>query len=104
MRTAWNILEDAGVPMGPPRPHVDSALDPMKLQAALQQLGELHIQEREVLRAWLEAFVHHWPRQFERTVGDVGARWLQSLRDEPIDANRFLKLRRLAIAELARRV
>ena len=54
---------------------------------------------RELL-AWLRAFRHHWPHRFTELLGLTGEACLAQL-PEPDDADRFLKFRRIAIANLA---
>ena len=64
-------------------------------------LAELDESQRECLRAWLRAFRHHWPERFEAILGTMGARTLSDLERFSYDQNRYLKLRRIAIANLA---
>lgn len=105
MTEAWHILEIAGVPLGPPNSAAPAKPSAQVLCGALTALKptDLTNAQADALHAWLEAFSHHWPAQFRQMLGDNGARWLLALRKRGTDANRFLKLRRIAIAELARR-
>ena len=54
------------------------------------------------LMAWLRAWRHHWSDRFERTFGAEGAEIITALAERLDDPNRYLKLRRIAIANLAR--
>ena len=54
------------------------------------------------LLAWLAAWHHHWPARFAQVFGSDGPALLATLADRVDDDNRYLKLRRIAIANLAR--
>ena len=56
--------------------------------------------ETDVLAAWLSAFRHHWPSAFAELLGEVGEASLQILLPK-VAPDRYLKLRRIAIANLA---
>ena len=55
----------------------------------------------DVLAAWLSGFSHHWPSAFAEVLGEVGDSSLRTLMPK-VEPNRFLKLRRIAIANLAK--
>jgi len=107
MATPWDVLRDAGVPEGPPRPAPTGALDVAAVTAALRTLAatdRLAPAERECLAAWLGAFRRHWPDRFDAILGSLGASLLARYTSGDLDPNRYLKLRRIAIANLARLV
>lgn len=54
----------------------------------------------DVLAAWLSAFKHHFPSAFSEVLGPVGEACLNQLKPR-VDPNRYLKLRRIATANLA---
>lgn len=56
----------------------------------------------DILAAWLSAFAHHWPTAFRSLLGPDG----EALRKKcvPADANRYLKLRRIATENLQARL
>lgn len=56
---------------------------------------------RECLLAWLRGFRHHWPDRFEATLGSEGDAAIAALDDAAVDPGRYLKLRRIAIENLA---
>jgi hypothetical protein len=58
--------------------------------------------EAEALAAWLFAWQHHWPQSFAATLGDAAARIVDWAARHTVDANRYLKLRRIALENLAR--
>ncbi|MFL6200457.1 MAG: hypothetical protein ACJ76J_14865 [Thermoanaerobaculia bacterium] len=67
-----------------------------------EDLERLEPSRREPLLAGLKAWKHHWPEQFQRTLGSVGERCLAKLETVPMDPNRYLKLRRIAVENLSR--
>jgi hypothetical protein len=94
----WETLCEAGLPLGAVRPP-PIAFDREKVAQALGRLSatEVEAARRDVLAAWLSAWEHHWPASFS----DEGGALLRELRSQPLDENRYLKLRRVAIANLA---
>jgi len=101
---AWKTLESLGVPTGTIRP-APAALD---RDAALRAAVDLADRSRPVpdeLRepvvAWLRAWQHHWPASFAEVLGDAGPAALSRLAGVELDRNRYLKLRRIAIANLS---
>jgi len=99
----WPVLRRAGVPVGAVRAR-GSAHEP-ELRHAIRVVtanpGVLPATERVALLAWLAAFRHHWPRRFEEALGKDGATLLALLRVAPFDPNQYLKLRRIAVENLA---
>lgn len=83
-----------------------SRIDFDAVREALQSLTAVPLASiddvrRAVLLAWLEAWRHHWPSAFERELGNSAAELCDSLRELPFDENRYLKLRRIAVENLA---
>lgn len=56
--------------------------------------------EAEALAAWVFAWHHHWPDGFRRAFDD-GSALLAWATANTADTNRYLKLRRIAIENLA---
>jgi hypothetical protein len=101
---AIKTLAAFGLPDGAARPAPITFDDAAVRQAIVTLLGEeLEARERELLTAWLRGFRHHWPRRFAEALGSDGddalAKW-----DRAIDPNRYLKLRRIAVENLARAI
>jgi hypothetical protein len=96
------ILERAGVPIGAPRPSVPAGVDPAEVRAAIDQLARVGVDPelREPLLAWLRALRHHWPSRWDELAGAGGHALARTL-ERDADANRTLKLRRIAIENLA---
>jgi hypothetical protein len=105
MTEDWQLLTSAGLPAGAVRPKPSGPLDFEGLAAALVRvvadLDRLEPSRREPLLAWLKGWSHHWPTQFQRTFGEAGKRCLRHLEEYPVDVNRYLKLRRIAIENLS---
>jgi hypothetical protein len=100
----WAALEAAGLPAGAVRA-APSRLDMPLVRAAVRMLADRpdppDAFDREPLLAWLRAWRHHWPDSFERELGADGERLTARLDALPRDANRYLKLRRIAVENLA---
>lgn len=106
MDAGWKQLIDLGVPDGAIRPVTAGRADSESTREliAMAVARPLSPREREVLFAWLRGWKHHWPRSFSQCLGDVGESALASLEAAGIDAGRYLKLRRIAIENLAQRL
>ncbi len=108
METDWEALREAGLPEGAPRAPRTGPLDAARLRSAVGSLSrELEREDRDrlaTLAAWLRAFRRHWPEAFAATLGEDGARALAALAALPLDQNRVLKLRRIAVENLAARL
>lgn len=96
---------DAGLPDGAIRPKPVGPLAPDPLRDALSEteaeLDLLDARRLDPLLAWLKAWKHHWPARFQEVLGTTGDRCLARLSMMPIDPNRYLKLRRIAIENLS---
>lgn len=103
-RLAWTHLIMAGVPDGAIRPMTAQKVDPQRLADALEVVvrASLSIRRVEPLLAWLRGFRQHWPKRFEQVFGRRGDEVVERLSNMPVDANRYLKLRRIAIQNLSR--
>lgn len=99
-------LVKMGLPWGPPfvrEPGPTSLHGAREAVRLLAEAPELPPNElREPLLAWLSAFRHHWPDTWKRELGAPGVDLLERLSAAPYDANRYIKLRRIAIESLAR--
>ncbi len=104
MGDAWALLVDLGLPDGAVRPAPTAAFDAAAAAAAVNEVArDTTLEEARVapLLAWLRAWQHHWGDHFERTLGAEGAALVRRLQRRLDDRNRYLKLRRIAIANLA---
>jgi hypothetical protein len=97
----WQILRDGGLPLALPR--TDAKPTPRELADATRDAIAAKPRGREVdaLTAFVLAWAHHWPTSFAAAFGDdtcsVSA-WAES---HTTDENRYLKLRRIALENLA---
>ena len=96
------ILRSAGVPIGAPRPAPQTMPDDASLRRAVSSL-EARLGDDDVIpyAAWLAAWEHHWPARFDVVFGQTGRDLARRLRSRVDDPNRYLKLRRIAIENLA---
>ena len=105
MQDYWKTLQEAGLPDGEIRT-APRVLDLARIRTAIGALAQspdpLTVARREPLLAWLRAWQHHWPESFENTLGADGKNLVLRLRAADHDAGRYLKLRRIAIENLAR--
>jgi hypothetical protein len=102
----WEALRRWGVPDGAIRPLPVGPLNASDLGRLVAELRDARFEAldptmRECLLAWLCAFRHHWPIRFEELLGDVGRDAIVGLDDGAFDSNRYLKLRRIAVENLA---
>jgi hypothetical protein len=98
----WQTLRAGGVPLALPTPgrkvHADELAIATRAAIATQPTGR----DAEALAAWIFAWQHHWPRSFAAKLGDDGAAIIAWAARHTLDANRYLKLRRIALENLAR--
>lgn len=104
MRAHWKVLVEAGVPHGAIRPP-PTCLNEAQVRTAVRkifsQVDALERRERDALHAWLRGFKRHWQKGFERILGDDGDRLLAKLEEDSPEDNRYLKLKRIAVENLA---
>jgi hypothetical protein len=103
---AWDVLLASGVPAGSVRPQPQAPLDAAAVRLAVAEIaGALDRGDQawaDALLAWLSAFRHHWPDRYAVVLGPTGDRAIADLETVAADSNRYLKLRRIAIDNLAR--
>lgn len=104
MTPAWKRLLEAGVPDGPVRP-TPARLDRRRIAGAVADVARdvdaVEPRQVEPLLAWLRGWRHHWPRSFAATLGTAGEELIVRLEARGVDPNRYLKLRRIAVENLA---
>lgn len=102
MDAAWQILHDAGVPLdgGPRRAPVSPQRIADAVRAVIAQAPGGR--EAEALAAFALGWSAHWPSAYASTFNDHGDEVLAWAHTRLTDPNRYLKLRRIAIAHLAR--
>lgn len=102
---AWEVLERAGVPFGhtgPSRPEIeDFAAVSAAAREVLASPEALSPRQRVSLLAWLRAWASGWPASFREAFGEEGDALLVQAADGVDDADRYLKLRRIALEKLS---
>jgi len=98
-------LVKMGLPWGPPVVREPGDISLSEVRETIRRLAEapeLPAPEvHEPLLAWLAGFRHHWRETWKSEIGPCGDRLLERLAAEHHDANRYLELRRIAIATLS---
>ncbi len=101
---AWETLIASGMPVGAATGRPTRIAEPLRLRSAVLAVVEatdLDSWRIAPLLARLAAFRHQWPRRFQNVLGSVGNTAITSLEKRLDDQNRYLKLRRIAIANLS---
>lgn len=106
MTRAWERLERAGVPYGsggPARPEMDDlAAVAAAVHEALAAPEQLDSRQRVSLLAWLRAWASSFPTSFRVAFGGRSDEVLARAAAGVNDADRYLKLRRIAREKLLR--
>ncbi len=103
MDEAWEQLIEMGLPDGAPHRRAAACFSDERVREALASidLDRLDPSRREPLLAWLRGYRHHWPTRWAAELGPAGDALIEAIEALGIDDNRYLKLRRIAIAHLA---
>lgn len=106
MNDAWEVLERAGVPCGPPSGEKPDLADLATVAAATRAVlacpEQLDERQRVSLLSWLRAWASSFPTSFREAFGDDGDALLARAAEGVDDVGRYLKLRRIAREKLAR--
>jgi hypothetical protein len=106
MDDAWEMLERAGVPCGPPSPEKPDLTDLAAVARATREVlarrERLDERQRVSLLSWLRAWASSFPTSFREVFGDEGDGLLVRAADGVEDVGRYLKLRRIAREKLLR--
>ena len=101
MADTWQTLRAGGVPLA------TEAAAALPSQVDLAESARAAIatspsgRDAEALAAWLFAWAHHWPSSFAASFAADHDEVLAWASRAAIDDNRYLKLRRIAIENLA---
>lgn len=101
MSDAWQILRDGGLPLAIAGSGM--ARTPEELARATRAAIATRPtgREAEALAAFVFAWHHHWPESFAAELGDGAAAAIEWAARNALDDGRYLKLRRIAIENLA---
>jgi hypothetical protein len=97
----WQQLRDGGLPLALAQSQV-APTEPGLAAAARAAIASHPVgRDADALAAWLLAWRDHWPRSFARNFGNdarATAEWAQDIASSD---GRYIKLRRIAIENLA---
>ena len=101
MDDAWQILRDGGLPLAtsrsPRRPTAHELAAAIRSAIATNPTGR----DADALTAFALAWAHHWPSSFAAELGSDTETVIAWARERARDENRYLKLRRIALENLA---
>ena len=102
MHDAWQILRDGGLPLALPvsgtTPRSEELAAATRAAIAQRPTGRA----AEALTAFVFAWHHHWPGSFRRELGADADAVVDWAARHAVDEGRYLKLRRIALENLAR--
>lgn len=103
MADAWALLVESGLPDGAARPAPAGPFDAEAVRNAVLATVRDGLAPPQVapLLAYLRGWRRHWPARFREVFGPEGDRLIEDLEARLDDPNRYLKLRRIAVANLA---
>jgi hypothetical protein len=102
MDDEWQILRDAGLPLALPVSGVTRKLEELAAATRKAIAQQPTGREAEALAAFVFAWHHHWPGSFERGLGSDAPSTVDWAARNAVDEGRYLKLRRIALENLAR--
>ena len=102
MTDPWQILRAGGVPLALPVSSLEVQADDLAgaTRAAIAQHPSGR--DADARAAWIFAWQHHWPRSFAAALGADAPSVAEWASRHELDVNRYLKLRRIALENLAR--
>jgi hypothetical protein len=102
MDDPWQILRDGGLPLALPASGVARRLEELAAATRSAVAQQPTGREAEALAAFVFAWHHHWPASFERGLGADAGPVVDWAARNAVDEGRYLKLRRIALENLAR--
>lgn len=101
MPTAWQILRDGGLPLAIEGTTTHRTAGELARALELVIAEDPRGRDAEAVAAFVRAWHHHWQRSFADELGDRAAAILAWAENAITDHDRYLKLRRIAIENLA---
>jgi hypothetical protein len=98
----WQILRAGGVPLALPTSGLKVQADDLAAATRAAIAGRPTGRDADALVAWIFAWQQHWPQSFMEALGADVTEVTEWVAKHPLDANRYLKLRRIALENLAR--
>jgi hypothetical protein len=100
MSDTWQTLRAGGVPLAI-EPAVAVPSPAILAAMARAAIATASGRDAEALAAWIFAWAHHWPSSFAASFAADHDQVLAWAARAAIDDNRYLKLRRIALENLA---
>jgi hypothetical protein len=101
MGDAWQILRAGGLPLATAGTSSTPSAAELAAAARAAIASEPSGREADALAAFVLAWRHHWPASFATELGDGAAPTIEWATRQIDDAGRYLKLRRIAVENLA---
>jgi len=101
VRSPWQILRDGGLPLATERSGEATTASELAAAACAAVAEQPTGRDGEALAAFLFAWHDHWPKVFQSAFGEVGAGLLAWAVEQLPDDGRYVKLRRIAIANIS---
>jgi hypothetical protein len=98
---AWQILRDGGLPLAAPATGVARTAAELAVAVRTAIAATPRGREADALAAYVRAWHQHWPTSFAAALAEHAASVLTWADAHACDANRYLKLRRIALENLA---
>jgi len=102
MHDAWQILRDGGLPLAIAGSGVARNAGEIAGAARAAIATGPTGRDAEALAAFVFAWHHHWPQSFAAELGEDAVDVIAWARQHALDDGRYLKLRRIALENLAR--
>ena len=97
----WQILRDGGLPLFLPKTGARRSADELAIAVRAAIARSPSGREADALCAFVLAWRHHWPSSFAQALGADATSVVEWASRNVGDANRYLKLRRIAIENLS---
>lgn len=101
MDGAWQILRDGGLPVAAPRSGTRRSAEQLAAAAKAAISEQPSGRDAEALAAFVLAWCSHWPTSFAAVLGGGTDDVIAWARRHITDDGRYLKLRRIALENLA---
>lgn len=101
MTDVWQILRDGGLPLALPRSGNRPTIEQLATALRTAIDSEPRGRDADALAAFAAAWSQHWPTSFAHACDERVLEVEAWIRNHTPDRNRYLKLRRIAIENLA---